>query len=117
MKKNGTSFAAGLIAGAVLFGGGTAMAGILAEPSTQPIYVDGQQVSMTAYSYVRNLYETRRILYTFFNAMGEDETTWKDGKATKRGDGTSWVHIQLSIPDDPSRSLPMILSGSGMSTS
>ncbi len=31
--------------------------------------------------------------------MGEDETTWKDGRATKRGDGTSWVHIQLSIPD------------------
>ncbi len=26
------------------------MAGILAEPSTQPIYVDGQKVSMTAYS-------------------------------------------------------------------
>jgi len=44
------SFAAGLIAGALLFGGGTAMAGILAEPSSQPIYVDGRQAAMTAYS-------------------------------------------------------------------
>lgn len=45
------SFFAGVLCGALLFGGTTAYAaGILAEPSAQPVYVDGKQVSMTAYS-------------------------------------------------------------------
>lgn len=51
MKNSYKSFAAGLLAGAVLFGGTTAYAaGILAERSTQPIYVDGQRVQMEAYN-------------------------------------------------------------------
>ena len=51
MKKRSMSFAAGLLVGAVIFGGTTAYAaGILAERSTHPIYVDGQQVQMEAYN-------------------------------------------------------------------
>ena len=49
MKKK--DFALGILCGAMLFSGATAAAaGITAEPSWQNIYVDGQQVSMTAYN-------------------------------------------------------------------
>ncbi len=49
MKKK--DFALGILCGAMLFNGATAMAaGIIAEPTWQKIYVDGEQVSMTAYN-------------------------------------------------------------------
>lgn len=55
MKNKG--FFAGLLCGALIFGGTTAYAaGIVANLSTQPIYVDGQQVSMTAYNINGNNY-------------------------------------------------------------
>ena len=47
----------GMALGAALFGGVSAVAaGITAEPSWSPIYVDGQQVSMTAYNILGNNY-------------------------------------------------------------
>ena len=49
MKKK--EFAMGILCGAMLFGGATAVAaGITAEPSWQNIYVDGKQVSITTYN-------------------------------------------------------------------
>lgn len=48
MKKR--EFLAGLVCGALLFSGGSALAALTAEPSRQSIYVDGQQVPMTAYA-------------------------------------------------------------------
>ena len=49
MKKK--DFAAGLVLGAVIFGATPAIAsGIIAELSSQPIYVDGVLTPMTAYS-------------------------------------------------------------------
>lgn len=55
MKNRG--FFAGLLCGALVFGGTTAYAaGVMAELSTQPIYVDGQQVSMSAYNIGGNNY-------------------------------------------------------------
>lgn len=51
MKKSYTSFASGLLVGVALFGGTTAYAaGILAERSSHPIYVDGKLVQMEAYT-------------------------------------------------------------------
>lgn len=51
MKRNTFSFLAGVVTGAVLFGGSAAYAaGVIAEPSWQNIYVDGKQVHMTAYN-------------------------------------------------------------------
>lgn len=51
MKRNTVSFMAGVVTGAVLFGGSVAYAaGITAEPSWQNIYVDGKQVNMTTYN-------------------------------------------------------------------
>lgn len=51
MKKHSMSFAAGLLVGAVMFGGSVAYAaGVMAERSTHPIYVDGAQVQIEAYT-------------------------------------------------------------------
>lgn len=48
--KRGAYFVSGLLVGAALFGGGTALAASLtAEPSSQTFYVDGQKIEMTAY--------------------------------------------------------------------
>ena len=55
MKKK--DFALGILCGAMLFSGATAAAaGITAEPTWQNIYVDGRQVSMTAYNIAGNNY-------------------------------------------------------------
>ncbi len=62
MKKarnhNFLSMLTGVLLGAALFGGGTALAssGVMATPSTQAIYVDGERVNMTAYSIGGNNY-------------------------------------------------------------
>ena len=52
MKKSITlSFAAGLIIGATVFGGTVAFAasGVLAERSTNRVFVDGREVQLEAY--------------------------------------------------------------------
>ena len=55
--KNAGLLLTGILAGAALAGPGAhAAAGIMAEPSWSPIYVDGQQVSMTAYNIAGNNY-------------------------------------------------------------
>lgn len=57
MKGKMTQFVLGILTGATLFGGATAVAaGIVAEPSWSPIYVDGRQVQMTAYNIGGNNY-------------------------------------------------------------
>ena len=53
-KQNITAMVAGMAIGASLVGG--AAAGVVAEPTWQKIYVDGQQVSMTAYNIAGNNY-------------------------------------------------------------
>ena len=52
------------------------------------------------YIFIRNLYETRRMLYSLYNAMGENEWIMQSGSPKMRGDGTPWVHIHLTLPDD-----------------
>lgn len=85
--KGKLSFAAGLVAGAVLFGGGTALAAsILAEPSTQSFFVDGKQAHIEAYAINgRNYIQLRDI-----------------GRAVDFGvvyDGaTNSVHIDSAVP-------------------
>ena len=74
MKKK--DFALGILCGAMLFGGATAVAaGITAEPTWQNIYVDGKQVSMTAYNIAGNNYVRLRDIgqQVGFNVY------WQDG--------------------------------------
>ena len=52
------------------------------------------------YIFIQNLYETRRMLYSLYNAMGEDEWIMQSGTPRMREDGTPWVHIHLTLPDD-----------------
>ena len=51
-KRNITAMVMGMVIGAALVS--EAAAGIVAEPTWQKIYVDGQQVSMTAYNIAGN---------------------------------------------------------------
>ena len=56
MKSRFFSFTAGLLLGMAILGNAAASEGITAVLSTQPIYVDGQRVSMTAYAINGNNY-------------------------------------------------------------
>ena len=51
MRRTTLSLLAGVLAGALAFGGGAAFAsGVIAERSTNTIYVDGQEVTLEAYT-------------------------------------------------------------------
>ena len=52
------------------------------------------------YIFIRNLYETHRMLNSLYNAMGEDDWIMQSGSPRMRGDGTPWVHIELTLPED-----------------
>ena len=49
---------------------------------------------------IRNLFETRRMLYTLYNAIGNNPETWENGAPRLTSKGNQLVHINLSIPDD-----------------
>ena len=72
-KKNITAMVTGMVIGAALVS--EAAAGIVAEPTWQKIYVDGQQVSMTAYNIAGNNYVRLRDIgqQVGFNVY------WSDG--------------------------------------
>lgn len=48
---------------------------------------------------VRNLYETRRMLYTLYNAIGDNPATWENGAPKLNAKGIFPVYINLSIAD------------------
>lgn len=52
------------------------------------------------YLFVRNIYETRRMLYTLYNAIGDNPETWKDGKPVLHPSGNTKVNILLTIPSN-----------------
>ena len=72
-KRNITAMVTGMVIGAVLVS--EAAAGIVAEPTWQKIYVDGRQVSMTAYHIAGHNYVRLRDIgqQVGFNVY------WKDG--------------------------------------
>lgn len=60
-RKNISMMLTGMVIGAALTGGSiAAAAGITAEPTWQPIFVDGQQVEMQAYNIAGHNYVVRR---------------------------------------------------------
>ena len=82
MKKSIPSFVVGLLCGMTLFGGSVAYAaGVMAEPTWQPIFVDGQQVSMTAYNIGGNNYVKLRDI----GQMVGFNVYWKDGVQVDSG--------------------------------
>lgn len=89
MKGKFTQFTLGVLTGAVLFGGATAAAaGIMAEPSRSPIFVDGRQVQMAAYNIAGNNYVKLRDIgqavgfnVYYQNGVQVDSGTSYTGKA------------------------------------
>lgn len=52
------------------------------------------------YVFIRNLFETRRMQYTLYNAIGDNPQTWKNGKPLTRANGDPLVTVKLTIPED-----------------
>ena len=52
------------------------------------------------YVFVRNLFETRRMQYTLYNAIGDNPQTWKNGKPVTKANGEPLVTVKLSIPEN-----------------
>ena len=50
------------------------------------------------YLFQRNLYETRRMLYTLYNAIGDNPETWQNGAPVRFPSGNDKVKINLTIP-------------------
>lgn len=69
----------------------------LPQPEANHFTSGGKQ-----YMFVRNLYETRRMQYTLYNAIGDNPQTWKNGKPVTRANGDPLVTVNLSIPKDES---------------
>ncbi len=71
---------------------------LLDQPALPNVEVRHHTVNGEGYLFIRNLYETRRMLYTLYNAIGANEQTWQDDAPILRKDGTQLVRIELSIP-------------------
>lgn len=108
MKKRSMSFAAGLLVGAVLFGGTAAYAaGVVAERSAHTIYVDGQQVQMEAYAINGNSYVKLRDIgqAVGFNVYWQDGVQ-VDSDAPYTGEAPAEAGGTVTLPTDGSRYVP-----------
>ena len=70
----------------------------LPQPELQAADVRHFTLESGEYMFVRNLYETRRMLYTLYNAIGSNPETWQDGEPVLRPSGDPKVSIYLTIP-------------------
>ncbi len=71
---------------------------LLDQPTLPDMEVRHYTINGEEYMFIRNLYETRRMLYTLYNAIGANDQTWRDGGPVLRKDGTQLVRLELSIP-------------------
>ena len=94
-KRNITAMVTGMVIGAALVS--EAAAGIVAEPTWQKIYVDGRQVSMTAYSIGGNNYVRLRDIcqQVGFNVY------WQDGVQIDTGAPYTGVAPAQKISTQP----------------
>ena len=49
------------------------------------------------YLFLRNVYETRRMLYALYNAIGSNPETWQNGAPVLFPSGNAKVRINLTI--------------------
>ena len=71
---------------------------LLDQPTMPTMEVRHYTINGEEYLFIRNIYETRRMLYTLYNAIGDNEQTWRDSAPVLRKDGTQLVRIELTIP-------------------
>lgn len=74
--------------------------GLLPQPELPDAEVRHFTIGDSEYMFIRNLYETRRMLYTLYNAIGNNPETWQDGKPVLHPSGNPKVRINLTIADD-----------------
>ena len=67
----------------------------LPSPEARRFCINGRE-----YLFTRNLYETRRMLYTLYNAIGDNPETWAGGAPVTHPSGNPKVSICLYITDD-----------------
>ena len=53
---------------------------LLPQPELPDADVRHFTIATGEYMFIRNLYETRRMLYTLYNAIGDNPETWQNGK-------------------------------------
>lgn len=70
---------------------------LLDQPELPSMEVRHFSLEHGEYMFIRNLYETRRMQYTLYNAIGANEQTWQNGAPVLRKDGTQLVRIELDI--------------------
>ena len=99
-KRNITAMVTGMVIGAALVS--EAAAGIVAEPTWQKIYVDGRQVSMTAYNIAGNNYVRLRDIgqqvdYNVYWSDGVqiDTDATYTGIAPVQGSGTQLTDMEI----------------------
>ena len=73
---------------------------LLPRPELPDAEVRHFTIGDSEYMFIRNLYETRRMLYTLYNAIGDNPETWQDGKPVLHPSGNPKVRINLTIADD-----------------
>ena len=73
---------------------------LLPQPELPDMEVRRYQNETGDHLRVRNLYETRRMLYTLYNAIGDNPETWQNGAPVTHPSGNPKVNINLSIADD-----------------
>ena len=73
---------------------------LLEQPELPEAEARHFSIDADEYLFIRNLYETRRMLYTLYNAIGDEPQTWQNGAPVLSSKGNQIVHINLTIPTD-----------------
>lgn len=104
MKGKFLQFILGVLTGAALFGGASAVAAeIVAQPAWSPIFVDGQQVQMTAYNILGNNYVKLRDIgkAVGFNVYFQDGVQ-VDSKSPYSGEAPASTQVTTQKPSTAS---------------
>ena len=110
MKKPYTSFVTGLLVGVALFSGTTAYAaGIMAERSTNRIFVDGKEVQVEAYTIHNNNFMQLRDVgkAVGFNVYWDSDNGCVQVESGKPYTGTA-PQQTAAAPTDGSRYVPKV---------
>ena len=73
---------------------------LLEQPELPKVEVRHFQNQTGDHLRILNLYETRRMLYTLYNAIGDSSTTWENGAPKLTSKGNQLVHINLGFSED-----------------
>ena len=110
VRKNVSMMFTGMMIGAALTGGSIAVAaGITAEPTWQPIFVDGQQVEMQAYNIAGHNYVKLRDMgkQVGFNVYWDSDNGCVQVENGKPYTGTA-PQQTAAAPTDGSRYVPRV---------